>query len=30
MTAVSVTDGLPVAIGLAVSLNSSMKARTML
>jgi hypothetical protein len=27
---VSVTDGLPVAIGFAVSLNSSMKARTML
>src|SRR5580700_6770892 len=30
MTAVRVDDGLPVAIGLALSLNSSMKARTTL
>src|SRR5579883_731335 len=30
MTAVSVDDGLPVAIGLTFSLNSSMKARTTL
>src|SRR5258708_32620136 len=30
MTAVRVDDGLPVAIGFALSLNSSMKARTTL
>src|SRR5215472_6840662 len=30
MTAVSVDDGFPVAIGFTLSLNSSMKARTML